>query len=70
MPIVDNVVVGIGGNGQWWPYKLWVGDLWECPDCLTQIIIGTGQHPVAEHYESDFARKVTEYDPQLQVNDC
>jgi hypothetical protein len=26
----------------WLPYKIWQGDLWECPDCHAQIISGVG----------------------------
>ena len=41
------------------PYKLWQADLWECPDCGHQVILGYGQSHWAEHYEPDF-------DEQLQ----
>lgn len=37
------------------PYKMWSGDLWWCPDCHAEIIVGAGREPVAEHYEPDFA---------------
>lgn len=70
MPIVDRAVVGVRGNGEWQPYKLWVGDLWECPDCLAQIIVGTGLNPISEHYQPEFVAQVEKYGPQLQVNDC
>ena len=36
------------------PYKVWCADLWECPDCGTQVILGYGQRPIAEQFESDF----------------
>jgi hypothetical protein len=36
------------------PYKLWDADLWECPDCGTQIITGFGKSPLAEHYQPNY----------------
>ncbi len=40
------------------PYKIWKADLWECPDCGTQVILGHGAHAIAEHYELDFAESL------------
>jgi len=36
------------------PYKIWQADLWECPDCQHQVILGYGVHPVSEHYMDGF----------------
>jgi len=56
---------------QWKPYKLWCGDLWKCHGCQHTIIIGA-LHPIAEHFEFDFAKtvRVCAGDSPLQVNDC
>lgn len=55
----------------WHPYKVWVGDRWECPDCGASIVVGVCNSPLSEHYKEDFADtvKATGAD-QLQVNDC
>jgi hypothetical protein len=37
------------------PYKIWAADLWECPDCGHQVILGYGVHAIAEHYQDGFA---------------
>lgn len=37
------------------PYRLWDADLWECPECETQIIAGFAQEPFAEHYQPSYA---------------
>jgi hypothetical protein len=37
------------------PYQLWQADLWECPDCGNQVILGYGQEAWAEHFQPDFA---------------
>lgn len=55
---------------KWRPYKLWLGDLWECKGCGAQIVVGTGQQPVSEHYKPDFASRVENFGAKLQVNDC
>lgn len=64
-PFIEGMPSGPG----WVPYKLWVGDEWECRGCGAKIIIGC-LHPVAEHYESSFKGHVEFYAPQIQVNDC
>jgi hypothetical protein len=55
----------------WKPYKIWVGDLWECPNCHAQIVSGVAHQPLSEHYKEDFeeVRQRTKAD-RLQVNDC
>lgn len=54
----------------WGPYKLWIGDQYECPGCSTQIIIGVPNKPLAEHYMPNYAETVNQYPPYLRVNDC
>lgn len=54
----------------WTPYKLWNGDLWACPDCGHEIVVGVIGPPLAEHYEKNFAETVEQFPPRIQVNDC
>lgn len=55
----------------WLPYKLWVGDLWECEGCGAQIVYGVGRDRIAEHYQPEFNQMVDSLNArQLQVNDC
>lgn len=54
----------------WVPYKLWMGDLWECRGCGAQIIVGMGINPIAEHYQPDFKAQVEKYTPIVKVDDC
>lgn len=37
------------------PYRIWNADLWECPDCGHQVILGYGTNHISEHYEPEFA---------------
>ena len=57
-------------RSEWSPYKLWIGDLWECPTCQAEIIHGVGGRPISEHYEENFKDLVKKCEPILQVNDC
>lgn len=57
---------------RWSPYKLWIGDLWECPSCETQVIVGVGAKPLAEHFMPNFAGELERAggDSVLKINDC
>lgn len=58
---------------QWAPYKLWVGDLWECRSCGAQVVLTGAQHPaepVVEHYMPQYRSLVRSMRPQIRVNDC
>lgn len=35
------------------PAALWRADMWECPQCGYQTIVGFGVGPIAEHYEKE-----------------
>lgn len=66
----DNAKPGLAEPEKWKPYKLWRGDLWECPDCGHQAIVGVARDPMAEHYQDHFKDEVARYDATLQINDC
>lgn len=72
MPVGDSdlALPGAATPDCWKPYKLWFGDLWECPDCGATIVAGVAQRPLSEHYQPEFARAVATHAPTLQVNDC
>lgn len=70
MPKYGNPKAGTAEPESWAPYKLWLGDLWECVGCGSQIVVGTGRVPVAEHFQTDFAEHLARYNTDLQVNDC
>lgn len=62
---------GTAEPDKWKPYKLWVGDKWQCDDCGAVILSGFGDGPIAIHHHDDFAKRVAELGAaQLQVNDC
>ena len=36
------------------PYQIWCADLWICPKCGVELVIGFGNRAFAEHYEEGF----------------
>ena len=64
-----SVMPGNAEPEKWFPYKVWAGDLYECPECKTQIISGFAREPLSESYKPDFEdlRKSLGAD-QFQVN--
>jgi uncharacterized protein CbrC (UPF0167 family) len=70
MPDGRDAYPGTSEPERWKPYKLWQGDEWICHGCDAVIIVGTGQSPIAEHYQADFAAKAKERNATFQVNDC
>jgi len=59
------------GRGGWKPYKVWVGDLWKCKGCGSEIIVGVGMRPLCERHEDDFdqIRERTGAD-EINIDDC
>lgn len=70
MPKEGSPGRGLDEPEKWKPYKLWQGDLWQCAGCGSQVVIGVGNAPLAEHFQPDFAAKVVSFGADLQVNDC
>jgi hypothetical protein len=71
MPTTNDAPAGTQAPEQWTPYKIWVGDLWQCRGCNAQILSGFGQQPISEHYFPTFSDTLVRTSAdQLQVNDC
>ena len=70
MPITADAKRGTAEPENWKPYKLWRGDLWECPECGHEIISGVAASPMREHYQPDFAEVAKTFGAELQINDC
>jgi len=37
------------------PYQVWDADLWKCPICGVEIIVGFGMQPLRGHWHDDFS---------------
>lgn len=71
MPAAARALPGKTEPEKWKPYKLWVGDLYECPTCGASTIVGVPFHPLAEHYQPDFTDMQQRLAAnQLLVKDC
>lgn len=61
---------GDGEPEAWAPYKLWAADLAECPECGARVLFTSqGQHPVAQHYQREYAAMVDRCEPLFRVDD-
>ncbi len=66
-----DIKPGTAEPEKWKPYKVWAGDLWECPGCEAQIISGVGTRSLSVHHEEKFEQIVKQLKAdQFQVNDC
>lgn len=54
----------------WESYKLWVGDLWQCPGCGAEIIVGVPPNPIREHYQADYQEMVAKLGAERRIDDC
>jgi hypothetical protein len=62
---------GLEAPELWEHYKLWLGDLWECRGCGSEIIVGTGINPVSRDYMPDFEKDIaTTGAATITINDC
>jgi hypothetical protein len=39
-------------------YKVWSADLWKCPGCGVEIVLGFGSQPMYLHFQEDYDKKV------------
>jgi hypothetical protein len=51
----DVVLLDVASFGD---YKAWNADLWKCPKCGSEIIVGFGNSAFTEHFEPDFKEKL------------
>lgn len=36
-------------------YKIWGADLWECPKCKHQCVLGFADRPIVHHFDPSYA---------------
>ena len=41
-------------------YKLWEADLWKCPLCYFEVVLGFAQSPFQEHFQGNCEKIVDE----------
>jgi len=71
MPVDDAAVAGNQEPEKWEPYKIWIGDRFECPGCGVTILSGFGGGPISIQHEDDFQSLIRRLGAdQFQVNDC
>lgn len=72
MPKVNGALPGKAEPELWQPYKLWAGDLYACPDCGSEVVVGMGERSLSEHFMPEFQAQVLSLagDDYLLVKDC
>lgn len=70
MPTKNGALPGKDEPDAWESYKLWCGDLWYCPNCDHELIVGVGHAPISEHYKPEYRQFVKERNATLMVKDC
>jgi hypothetical protein len=66
---MDRAQPGPDHDDEWADYKLWLGDLWSCPECGHEIVIGA-LRPLSEHYEPGYQAALARCPPTIRINDC
>jgi len=56
-PEINGVVVAEMMNEDTELYKLWFADLYKCPRCGFEIVLGFSVTPLMEHFEGDIDLK-------------
>ncbi len=44
------------------PYRVWSTDLWRCPNCSTEVVMGFGAKPLGEYWQGSYAKKALQAD--------
>lgn len=44
------------------PYKVWSADRFQCPKCLSSVIIVMSKWPVSEHFNEGYSRWASDCD--------
>ena len=52
------------------PYKIWMADTWQCPQCHHQIVSGFGMNAIKEHYQEGFTDLLEELKETKRVEYC
>lgn len=47
---------GKNPDGSVAPYKIWMGDRFQCPGCGRTIVANFAREPVSEHFQENFKR--------------
>ena len=59
-PEENGVVVADMFQGNQKVYRLWSADLWKCPLCGIEIVLGFAKGPFMIHHEGDIEAKLNE----------
>ena len=44
------------------PYRVWSTDLWRCPSCKAEVVMGFAKSAWGEYWQPDYAKKAEQAD--------
>lgn len=59
-PEINSVIVAEMMRDNTALYKLWEADLWKCPKCGIEVVLGFASQPFMEHFEGNINAKLEE----------
>ena len=62
--------VGVLDMADFGPYALWEADLWKCPSCGLEILVGFGRLPIVHHYDASFSALLNLWTEKRKVYQC
>ena len=60
-PEHNGVIVSEMMNNNTKIYKLWRADLWKCPGCGIEVVLGFASMPLMEHFEGDINKELEDF---------
>ena len=66
----ENNGVGLLDMANYSPSQIWAADLYKCPSCRQEIVVGFGVNAISYHTDENFDRTVNHYrnGPGLYIN--
>ena len=52
------------------PYAVWDADLWKCPKCGIEVMVGFGANAISNHHEEKFQWHIERYQRFSQIVKC
>jgi len=52
------------------PYEIWDADLWKCPKCGYELVVGFGDMAIYHHHDDGFGRALEGYKANARLIEC
>ena len=62
--------VGVVDYAEYGPYKIWDADLWKCPKCGYELVVGFGDMAISHHHDDHFGQVLEGYKKNARLIEC